>query len=120
MQKPLPKQVSRYIPTPKDYSNSSIPRLFELMEERHLKAKEVSQATGISASSFTDYRKGIMPAPQKIRVLAEYFGVTVEYLMGTDADENAMDLKIQAEAKQLSENQKADVLKYIEFIKTKD
>lgn len=103
----------------KDYSNSSIPRLFELMEKRGLKAKDVSQATGISASSFTDYRKGIMPAPQKIRTLADFFNVSVEYLMGTDSEENAIDLKIQAEAKQLSETQKADVLKYIEFIKFK-
>ena len=104
----------------KDYSNSSIPRLFELMEKRNLKAKDVAQATGIGASSFTDYRKGIMPSPQKIRTLADFFNVSVEYLMGNDTEENSLDLKIQAEVKQLSENQKADVLKYIEFIKTKD
>lgn len=104
----------------KDYSNSSVPRLFELMEERKIRATDISDATGISTSSFTDWRKGKMPTPQKLRTLADFFEVSVEYLLGSNTDENTIDLKIQAEAKQLSENQKADVLKYIEFIKTKE
>ena len=104
----------------KDYSNSSVPRLFELMEERKIRATDISDATGISTSSFTDWRKGKMPTPQKLRTLADFFEVSVEYLLGSNTDENTIDLKIQAEAKQLSENQKDDVLKYIEFIKTKD
>ena len=103
----------------KDCSNSSVPRLFELMESRNIRAKDVSEATGISTSSFTDWRKGKMPTPQKLRTLADFFGVSVEYLLGNESDENAMDLKIQAEAKQLSDEQKADVLKYIEFVKQK-
>lgn len=104
----------------KDYSNSSVPRLFELMEERKIRATDISDATGISTSSFTDWRKGKMPTPQKLRTLADFFEVSVEYLLGSNTDENTIDLKIQAEAKQLSDSQKADVLKYIEFIKTKD
>lgn len=103
----------------KDYSNSSVPRLFELMEKRNIRAKEVAQATGIGASSFTDWRKGIMPSPQKLRTLADFFEVSVEYLLGNDIEENALDTKIQAESKQLTDDQKADVLKYIEFIKSK-
>ena len=103
----------------KDYSNSSVPRLFELMEKRNIRAKEVAQATGIGASSFTDWRKGIMPSPQKLRTLADFFDVPVEYLLGNDVEENALDTKIQAESKQLTDDQKADVLKYIEFIKSK-
>lgn len=104
----------------KDYSNSSVPRLFELMEERKIRATDISDATGISTSSFTDWRKGKMPTPQKLRTLADFFEVSVEYLLGSNTDENTIDLKIQAESKQLSDSQKADVLKYIEFIKTKD
>ena len=103
----------------KDYSNSSVPRLFELMEKRNIRAKEVAQATGIGASSFTDWRKGIMPSPQKLRTLADLFEVSVEYLLGSDSEENALDTKIQAESKQLTNKQKADVLNYIEFIKSK-
>lgn len=65
-----------------DLSQTKYPRIFELMEKEHVTAKQLSAATGISQSNFTEWKK--------------------------------------AEAKQLSENQKADVLKYIEFIKTKN
>lgn len=103
------------------YESSKIPRLFELMEQRQIRAKDISAATGISAGSITDWKNGkSVPSGERLLALANFFDVTAEYLLGTDADQNAMDMKIQAEAKQLSENQKADVLKYIEFIKTKD
>lgn len=104
------------------YENSKIPKLFELMAERRLRAKDICDATGITQGSITDWKSGrSVPSSDKLIVLANYLDVPVEYIMGTDVPEqNAMDLKIQAEAKQLSENQKADVLKYIEFIKTKD
>jgi len=104
------------------YENSKIPKLFETMEERKLRAKDVCNATGITAGSITDWKSGrSVPSSDNLVTLSNYLDVSVNYLMGTEeAKQNAMDLKIQAEAKQLSENQKADVLKYIEFIKTKD
>ena len=102
------------------YENTQIPKLFELMKERGLKAKDVSAATGISTSSFTDWKNGKMPTPQKLKVLADFFEVSVEYLIGSDEDPNALDLEIKAKMQQLSDEQKADVLKYIDFVKTKD
>lgn len=104
-----------------DLSQTKYPRIFELMEKEHVTAKQLSAATGISQSNFTEWKKGRSnPKLEALIQISEFFNVPVEYLTGTETDENAMDLKIQAEAKQLSENQKADVLKYIEFIKTKD
>ena len=104
-----------------DLSQTKYPRIFELMEKEHVTAKQLSAATGISQSNFTEWKKGrSSPKLEALIQISEFFNVPVEYLTGTETDENAMDLKIQAEAKQLSENQKADVLKYIEFIKTKD
>lgn len=104
-----------------DLSQTKYPRIFELMEKEHVTAKQLSAATGISQSNFTEWKKGRSnPKLDALIQISEYFNVPVEYLTGAETDENAMDLKIQAEAKQLSENQKADVLKYIEFIKTKD
>lgn len=104
-----------------DLSQTKYPRIFELMEKEHVTAKQLSAATGISQSNFTEWKKGRSnPKLEALIQISEFFNVPIEYLTGTETDENAMDLKIQAEAKQLSENQKADVLKYIEFIKTKD
>ena len=103
------------------YENSTLPRLFELLEERKMTAKQVSEATGIATSSFAAWRNGTRkPKIEAIQAISAYLDVPIEYLTGTESDENAMDLKIQAEAKQLSDEQKADVLKYIEFVKTKD
>lgn len=104
-----------------DLSQTKYPRIFELMEKEHVTAKQLSAATGISQSNFTEWKKGRSnPKLEALIQISEFFNVPIEYLTGTETDENAMDLKIQAEAKQLSDNQKADVLKYIEFIKTKD
>ena len=104
------------------YENSKIPRLFELMEGRKIKAKDVTAATGITSGTLSDYKSGrSTPSGDRLLALANFFEVSAEYLLGND--EIAVDplsQKIQAETNQLSENQKADVLKYIEFIKTKD
>ena len=101
----------------KDYSESKIPRLFTLMEERNIKIKDIVQATGIAAASFTDWRKGNMPTPAKLKVLSEFFNVSIEYLTGKDTDINSLDLSIQAEVNQLTDEQKKDILRYIKFVK---
>lgn len=102
------------------YENSTLPRLFEILEERKITAKQLAEATGIAKSSVAMWRSGARkPKIEAIQSIADYLNVPVEYLTGTESDENAMDLKIQAEVKQLSDEQKADTLKYIEFIKTK-
>ena len=104
-----------------DLSQTKYPRIFELMEKEHVTAKQLSAATGISQSNFTEWKKGRSnPKYEALIQISEFFNVPVEYLTGTETDENAMDLKIQAETKQLSEEQKADVLKYIEFVKSKN
>ena len=104
------------------YENSKIPRLFELMEERKIKAKDVTAATGITSGTLSDYKSGrSTPSGDRLLALANFFNVSAEYLLGND--EIAIDplsQKIQAETNQLSDEQKADVLKYIEFVKTKE
>lgn len=103
----------------KDYSNSKIPRLFELMDERNIKAKDITLATGITAASFTDWKnKGNLPSPQKLQLLSDFFNVSVEYLLGNDSEANALDMKIQIQVSQLSDEQKLDVLKYIKFVRS--
>lgn len=100
----------------KDYSESKIPRLFELMEKRNIKAKDIVQATDITAASFTDWRKGNMPSPAKLKTLAEFFNVPVEYLLGQETDASAIDIKIQAEMQQMTEEQKEELLKYAKYL----
>ena len=57
--------------------------LFEkLLHEKGVTMYAVSRATGISPSTFTDWKNGRIAAPKydKIKKIADYFGVPVEYL----------------------------------------
>lgn len=102
-----------------NYDQSSIPRLFQILEERHITAKQISDMTGIATSNLTSWRKGVRnPKREAVELLAECLNVSPEYLAGSDQDHNALDLKIQSEIQQLSEEQKTDVLKYIKFVKS--
>ena len=102
------------------YDKSTLPRLFEILEERKITAKQISDSTGVSTSSMAAWRSGARkPKIEAIQSIADYLNVPVEYLTGSDEDPNALDLEIKAKMQQLSDEQKQDVLKYIDFVKQK-
>ena len=57
--------------------------IFEsLMKEKGVRAANISKATGIPGSTFSDRKSGrSKPKQEKLQKIADYFGVTVEYLM---------------------------------------
>lgn len=60
-----------------------------LLKERGIRAADVSKATGIASSTFTDWKKGrYVPKIDKILLIADFLGVSVDCLIGrgTDAD----------------------------------
>lgn len=73
--------------------NAAVEKIFELMKERKLTAKQLSEATGISQSNFTEWKKGRSnPKYEALSLIADYFDVSVDYLLGNDTirayDEN--------------------------------
>lgn len=79
--------------------------IFEkLLKEHGIKTADVVKATGLSSTFFSEWKKGKSksPKPENLQKIADYFGVTVDYLMtGKDtqidylySDENA-DLLIE-------------------------
>jgi Helix-turn-helix. len=55
------------------YENSKIPRLFELMESRKIKAKDVTAATGITSGTLSDYKSGrSTPSGDRLLALANF------------------------------------------------
>lgn len=53
----------------------------QLMKREGMTISEVGRATGISPSTFTDWRAGrYTPKADKIKKIADFFGVSVEYL----------------------------------------
>ena len=60
-------------------------RVRDLMEDRGIKAKQLTAELGISNSSFTDWRKGKgSPSLDAVTKFAEYFGVSIDYLVYGD------------------------------------
>lgn len=65
--------------------------IFEkLLRLRNVKVSDVRRATGIASSTFSDWKSGrYMPKQDKLQKIADYFGVTIEYLMtGEENEEN--------------------------------
>lgn len=59
-------------------------KIFEaLLRERGVTAYQVSKATGISTGSLSDWKNGrSSPKIDKLKKIADYFGVSVDYLLG--------------------------------------
>lgn len=54
----------------------------KLLEQYGVTAYKVSKATGIAGSTFTDWKNGrSAPKQDKLQKIADYFGVTIDYLM---------------------------------------
>lgn len=56
---------------------------FELLLKKfNVKAADVASATGIPASTFSDWKKGkSKPKSEKLQKLANYFGVPISYFL---------------------------------------
>lgn len=53
----------------------------KLRDANKCKDSDVAKATGITKSTFSDWKSGrSKPKDEKLRKIAEYFGVSVEYL----------------------------------------
>ena len=62
---------------------TKIPRLFELIKEHGISSKKLSDDTNISTGNISDWKTGrSQPSLDKICILADYFNVSVDYLLG--------------------------------------
>lgn len=58
-----------------------IDRITILRKEKGVTEKQVLLDCGLSKNSFGNWKKGMTPAPAAQKILATYFGVSVDYLM---------------------------------------
>ncbi len=62
----------------------------ELLNARKISVYRLSKDTGISASTFTDWKNGrSVPKADKMRRIAEYLGVGLDVLLGIEAAEGS-------------------------------
>lgn len=61
-------------------------KIREILEERNIKQKDVASAIGIYTSTMSQYVTGVRePDIETLIKLADYFGVSVDYLIGHDS-----------------------------------
>lgn len=63
-----------------------------LVKNSKLSLKEISEATGIAYPTLSGYNQGIRtPKKKNAQILAEYFGVSIPYLLGLDDNRQTLD-----------------------------
>jgi len=75
----------------------------ELCKQKGVTPYKVSKDTGISTATLTSWKQGkYAPKDEKRRKIAEYFGVTLEYLDGVEKTEDTSALVDQIDTAYLS------------------
>lgn len=85
----------------------------ELLDKKGLKNSDVSRATGISNMTLSDWKRGkTKPKTENIRKLADFLGVSVDYLTTGKEPEYSIEMaKIDVELSNMSDRLKEYALK---------
>ena len=84
-----------------------------LLSEHGITAYKVAKATGITTATLTSWKKGrYTPKQEKLQKIADYFGVTIDYLMTGKEDP-------KEKAPELTTRDKRDIAKDVERIMEK-
>lgn len=76
-----------------------------LCEERNVRPGTVSRATGISTATLTNWKQGkYTPKLDKLQKIADYFGVTVDYLMTGEREEYYLNKETAEIAQKIFQN----------------
>lgn len=87
---------------------------FEMLCKRdNVTPSKVSKATGISTATFTSWKQGkYTPKQDKLQLIADYFGVSIDYLMtGKEPEFSSKTAKIDAQLTNMSDELKEYALK---------
>ena len=99
-------------------------KLLELCKLRGVTPTEVTRQIGVNKSNVTYWKNGSIPKATTMNKIANYFGCTVEYLLG-DVPEPAIkapatlqdqEKKPAADSNELNERDKKDIAKSLEVI----
>lgn len=79
--------------------NEIYDRYKAIRDSRNVKDSQVAKETGITKSTFSEWKSGkYTPKQEKLQKIADYFGVTINYLMtGTDDNEEQPQLSARDE-----------------------
>ena len=61
-------------------------RIFQLIDERGITAYKLAKDIGITTSNISAWKKGTLPKIEAYAAIANYFNVSIDYLVGHDID----------------------------------
>ena len=84
----------------------------DLLAKKGVRVADVAKATGIRTGVFSDWKKGrYTPKQDKLKLIADYFGVSVDYLMGAESNlEYYLDPETAKMAQEIFDNSELRVL----------
>ena len=93
----------------------------KLLDKKGLKNSDVSRATGISNMTLSDWKRGkTKPKTENIRKIADFLGVSVDYIMTGKETEYSIEMaKIDVELSNMSDELKEYALKLSKLPKDK-
>ena len=96
-------------------------RVKQLRELNNLSQSELAAMLNVSSSSVsmweTDKRE---ICQEELIKLSNIFKVSTDYLLGIDKDANAIDVAFYNQLGELTPEQKIDIIKYAEFVRSKN
>ncbi|MFC3802668.1 helix-turn-helix domain-containing protein [Cohnella sp. GCM10012308] len=85
----------------------------ELLKKNNVTAYRVAKETGITTATFTSWKQGkYTPKREKLQKIADYFGVSIDFLTGKIAEEPSENE--QQPASDLSDKEERDIAKKLE------
>ena len=97
-------------------------RLKRIRKEKKLTLREVQEATGLAHSGLSEIEHNERSCnSDTLKKLATFYNVSTDYLLGIDADkpDKLYQFALYDGVKDFNEEQLNDVLRYIEFIKSR-
>ena len=96
--------------------------LKDLRTKKGVYQKDVAKYLGVDRTTYVKYERGYSePNLDTIKKLANYFDVTVDFLLGEentlDSQFNEIEFALYGEVKELTDEQKQDILDYARFKK---
>ena len=99
----------------------------EVLQRNGVSTYQVSKATGIAQSVFSSWESGIgRPKADRLKRIADYFGVSTDYLLGWDEkapapeepeqEQDAIDAEFADRVSQLSEAGREALSRYLDLL----
>ncbi|MDT1939689.1 MULTISPECIES: helix-turn-helix domain-containing protein [Carnobacterium] len=98
-------------------------RISELAKKQGVSVPQLSENLGLSRNAIYQWKTS-SPKADTLQKVADYFGVTTDYLLGRDEPEIIEDDKLKVIASHIdddvTEEDMEEILNFIEFIKSKN